>query len=270
MTKPLVSLHNVSKTFSSRKSQIIALQNISLEIHPGEIFALVGESGSGKSTLAKLIMKLFSPTSGDIFFEEKSIFSLKKSEILPYRKKAQMIFQDPYFCLDPQMHISTIVEEGLKIHSPLDETERREKILHLFEELSLPLRLLEKYPHELSGGQKQRVGIARALVVEPSFLILDEPTSSLDLPTAEQILHLLLDLHKKRDLTSLLITHDLLLARKMATRVGVLFRGNLVELSSTEKIFCAPQHPYTRLLISSFCSESLEKMEGIEKETLSC
>ncbi len=252
LTESLFSIRNISKNFSSSSFQTLALNNVSLEIRTGEIFGLVGESGSGKSTLAKLIAKLFSPTSGDIFFEGKSILQLQQKPLLSYRQKVQMIFQDPQFCQDPQMSICKILEEPLIIHTSLSKNEREEKILRLFEEISLCPSLLKKYPHELSGGQSQRVGIARALILEPTFLILDEPTSSLDLPTAEQLLSLLLSLHQKKHLTSLLITHDLFLAKKIATKMGVLYRGRLVEVAPAHQLFAYPRHPYTKLLLSSF------------------
>jgi ABC-type oligopeptide transport system ATPase subunit len=259
MTEPLLSLRRLSKTFVSKKHSIQALEEISFSIEEKEIFAIVGESGSGKSTIAKLIVKLFSPTSGELLFQGKSILSLRKNELLSYRKKVQMIFQDSHFCLDPQRKIQKTLEEPLIIHCSLSRQERKEKILSLFEELSLPASFLEKYPHELSGGQKQRIGIARALLLEPSFLILDEPTASLDLPTTCQILHLLTSLHQKKNLTLLLITHDLFLAKKIATRIGVIYRGRLVETASPNVLFEHPQHPYTQLLLSSFRASSKKK-----------
>jgi oligopeptide/dipeptide ABC transporter ATP-binding protein len=272
MTKPLLQIRNVSKTFSSGKNTTDVLKNLSLSIESGEIFALVGESGSGKSTLGKLIVKLFSPTSGDILFEGRSIVPIKKQELLSYRKKVHMIFQDPQFCLDPHMSILDIVEEPLIIHSSLGKKERKEAIVQLFEELSLPLSLLQKHPHELSGGQNQRIGIARALIAHPTFLILDEPTSSLDLPTTGQIISLLLDIHQKKNLSSLLITHDLLLAKKIATKIGVLYRGHLVEVAPSHQLFEHPRHPYTRLLLSSFrtMGDLHERKEAVLEKKGSC
>lgn len=228
-----------------------AVNNVSLSIKQGEIYALAGESGCGKSTLAKAITKLIQPKSGEILFEGKSILTHSKEEAKLYPKQVQMIFQNPYSSLNPKMKIGDTLKEPLDINTDFSAGRKKALIRETIKEVGLDENILDLYPHEFSGGQRQRIAIARALILNPKLVIADEPVSALDASIQAQIINLLKNLKKDRNLTILFISHDLNLIRYLADRVGVMYFGNLVEENYTSLIFNAPKNDYTKLLLSS-------------------
>lgn len=236
---------------SKNSSSLVAVNNVSLTINEGEIYALAGESGCGKSTLAKSVMRLVSPKSGEILFEGNNIYNFNKIEKKNYIKKVQMVFQNPYSSLNPKLKIKDLLLEPLEINFNLSKNERFERLEDVLEKVGLTTQCLNLYPHEFSGGQRQRIAIARALVLEPKLLIADEPVSALDASIQAQIINLLNELKQKINLTILFISHDLNVIRYLADRVGIMYFGNLVEENYTNLIFKHPQNDYTKLLLSS-------------------
>ena len=269
---PLLELKNISMRFTTkpaflRKNRIFldAVNNVSLDIHEGEVFGLVGESGSGKSTVARIICGLYTPVSGAINFAGTELTALKKqSDLDPFRKQMQMIFQDPYSSLNPRMRVLDIVAEPILFHQ-LAETRREVEIIvkDLLEHVGLGAQSAVRYPHEFSGGQRQRISIARALATRPRFLICDEPTSALDVSIQAQILNLLKDLQEELGLTMLFISHDLPVIRQMCDRVGVMKDGFLCEMKETEVLFENPEHEYTQHLLNL-----MPRLEGLSLEGL--
>lgn len=238
----MIQVEDLCKEYPFRKGVFRAVDKVSFSINKGEVLGLVGESGSGKSTLAKMLLSILCPTSGKILFQGRDI--TKKKERSHYRK-IQMIFQDPTSSLNPRMRIEQIIQEPTKIHglpSRVDE---------LLEQVGLPLSAKTKYPHEFSGGQKQRVGIARALALNPDFLICDEPISSLDLSIQAQIMNLLIRLKQELELSLLFISHDLSAVRYISDRIAVMRQGKILELEDASTLYNHPKHPYTKLLLSS-------------------
>jgi ABC-type dipeptide/oligopeptide/nickel transport system ATPase component len=228
------------------------VDDVSFEVDEGTTVGLVGESGSGKSTVARALLKLLTPTAGTILFRGQSILPMAESEFRPLRKEMQMVFQDPIGSLNPRMTIESILGEPLEIHFPkLGREERREKSAAMLQRVGLPTDGLQRYPHEFSGGQRQRIGIARALAVEPKFLICDEPVSALDVSVQAQILNLLKDLQEELNLTLLFIAHDLAVVRHMSDQIVVMHHGKIVEKGGADAICEAPQHDYTKRLLAA-------------------
>jgi len=228
-----------------------AVDDVSFAIDEGETFGLVGESGSGKTTTGRCLLRLVEPTSGEVIFRGRSLGTLSRADLRRARRDMQIVFQDPYSSLDPRMRAGAIVEEPLIIHRTGSSSERKRRVAVLFELVGLDPALVDHYPHEFSGGQRQRIGLARALALEPSFVIADEPVSALDVSVQAQVINLLMALQARLRLTYLLIAHDLRLVRHVCTRVAVMYAGRIVELAETERLFQSPQHPYTRALLSA-------------------
>ena len=236
---------------NDNKSSIIAVNNVSFKILKGEIYALAGESGCGKSTIAKSLVKLIKQKSGDIVFKDKNILHQNKNEAKFYPQKVQMVFQNPYSSLNPKMKIKDILLEPLDINTSLDKKEKLKKVENIINEVGLKKSCLELYPHEFSGGQRQRIAIARALILEPELLIADEPVSALDASIQAQIINLLKELKKKKDLTILFISHDMNVIRYLADRVCIMHFGKMIEENYTSTIFKYPREDYTKKLLQA-------------------
>lgn len=251
--KKLVEVKHLKQYFGSKKNVVKAIDDISFEIFEGETFGLVGESGSGKSTTGRALLRLYKPTEGEILFEGKDIANLKKGkELLEFRKEAQMIFQDPYASLDGRMKVRDIIAEGIDIHGLAKTAEERDAMVdELLEIVGLNKEHANRYPHEFSGGQRQRIGIARALAVNPKFIVCDEAISALDVSIQAQIVNLLKRLQKEIGLTYLFIAHDLSMVKYISDRIAVMYRGRIVELGSADCVYNNPQHPYTKSLLSA-------------------
>jgi ATPase components of various ABC-type transport systems, contain duplicated ATPase len=240
----------------------MAVNDVSFNIKEGESFGLVGESGSGKSTIAKMIVNLYKPSEGDIFFDNVCITKIKNnSELMKFRKQIQMIFQDPYSSLNGRLKVKDIISEPIKLHNPsISRNDLENYIFDLLESVELTQNSADRYPHEFSGGQRQRISIARALATQPRLLVCDEPTSALDVSIQAQILNLLKDIQEQLNLTILFISHDLPVVRQMCDRIGVLKDGKLCEVSNTEELFLKPRHSYTKELL-----HLMPKIESIYK-----
>jgi ABC-type oligopeptide transport system ATPase subunit len=254
---PLVEVSRLVKRFTRgggflrRAATTTAVDDVSFTIDEGETFGLVGESGSGKTTTGRCILRLIEPTSGSVRFDGADVLALSRRELRSTRRRMQIVFQDPYSSLNPRMRARQIVEEPLVIHGLGNRAERKERVAHLFSLVGLDPAYLERYPHEFSGGQRQRIGLARALALSPSFLVLDEPVSALDMSVQAQVVNLLTDLQQQLKLTYLFIAHDLRLVEHICTRVAVMYLGKIVEIAPTAALFSAPRHPYTRALLSA-------------------
>ena len=242
---------------NNSKEFIHALDNINLDIYNGEILGLVGESGCGKSTLGKSVLRLIEP-EGEVIYESKNILNMDRKGLKNFRKKAQMIFQNPYSSLDPRMTVFDILREPLVVHGIREKKTIKERIFKILSLTGLDEEVLRRYPHEFSGGQRQRIAIARALVLEPEFLVADEPVSALDVSIQAQIIKLLLELKEKLNLTILFVSHDLGVVKYISDRIAVMYLGNVVELGEAEEIFKNPKHPYTEALISAVPSVAKE------------
>jgi len=253
----LVEVHNLVKHFTRggglfrAKTIVRAVDGVSFTVAEGETFALVGESGSGKSTTGRCMLRLIEPTSGQVLFRGENVLGFSSSRMRAARRDMQMVFQDPYSSLNPRMRAFTIVEEPLVIHAIGTPAERRDRVAELFRLVGLDPAHLDRFPHEFSGGQRQRIGLARALALNPSFIIADEPVSALDVSIQAQVINLLMDLQEQLKLTYLFVAHDLRLVRHISTRVAVMYLGKIVEMGGTADIFASPQHPYTRALLSA-------------------
>lgn len=253
MSEPLVSIKNISKTFVlNQQQQVKALSNFSLEIYPGETVGLVGESGCGKSTAGRVILGLYNTDSGQVLIDKKNVHHVKGNDKKALIRDAQMIFQDPYASLNPRSTVLDIIAEPLEIHGLYSNREAlRQKVYSLLEEVGLRKEHANRYPHEFSGGQRQRIGIARALALEPKFIVADEPISALDVSIQAQIVLLLQRLQKEKGLTYLFIAHDLSMVKYISDRVGVMYLGHLVELADSQELYEQPLHPYTQALLSA-------------------
>ena len=248
----LFEIDGLTKSFDvGGKKKLTAVDGISLKIRKGEILGLVGESGCGKSTLGRTITRVYEPTAGKILYKGKDIAKLRGKDAKQYASEVQMIFQDPYASLDPRMTIGDIIKEGMKIHKIGNDAERTDRMYELLELVGLSKDHALRFPYEFSGGQRQRVGIARALAVNPEFIVCDEPVSALDVSIQAQIINLLKSLQQKLGLTLLFIAHDLSVVRYVSDRVGVMYLGSLVEIANAEELYLNPIHPYTRGLLSA-------------------
>ncbi len=237
--------------FSRIAGNIQAVDGITFSIKKGETFGLVGESGCGKSTVARLILRLLEPTGGSVEFEGQNILSFNSGEMYKLRRNMQIIFQDPYSSLNPRMTVGDIIGELLIIHNMGDRQYRRERVKELLHMVGLSPGYINRYPHEFSGGQRQRIAVARALAVNPGFIIADEPVSALDVSIQAQIINLLQDLQENMGLTYLFISHDLSVVRHISNRIGVMYLGKLMEMAGVEELYGNPLHPYTKALLSS-------------------
>jgi oligopeptide transport system ATP-binding protein len=240
------------RTFSGRKGEVIhAVDGVSFEIHRGETLALVGESGCGKSTVGMTLLRLMEPTAGEIWFGEKCVTSLDRKSLRSLRKEMQIIFQDPYASLNGRMRVGDIVAEGIMLHRLARGEEKDERVARLLHTVGLKPEHARRYPHEFSGGQRQRIGIARALALNPRFIVADEPVSALDVSIQGQVINLLAELQERFDLTYLFIAHDLGLVKHFSDRVLVMYLGKIVEMAPGKALYDNPKHPYTRALLSA-------------------
>ena len=251
--KKLLQVKHLKQYFTSGKSTVKAVDDVTFDIYEGETFGLVGESGSGKTTTGRSIIRLYDPTDGEIIFDGKDVSKLKtRSEKLEFNREMQMIFQDPYASLNPRMTVEDIIAEGLDIHHLVkDRAERSKRVEELLETVGLNESHASRFPHEFSGGQRQRIGIARALAVEPKFIVADEPISALDVSIQAQVVNLMIDLQKKRGLTYLFIAHDLSMVKFISDRIGVMHYGKLLEVGPADDVYDRPLHDYTKSLISA-------------------
>lgn len=253
MAEPILNVQNLCKYFQVGKGKILkAVDNVSFQIMEGETLGMVGESGCGKTTCGRTCIGLYDKTSGQVLYNGKDVHQLKGAERFAFKKDVQMIFQDPYASLDPRMTVADIVGEGIDIHRlAKNHKDREEKIYHYLQLVGLNKEHANRFVHEFSGGQRQRIGIARALAVEPRFLVLDEPISALDVSIQAQIVNLLISLQKEMKLTYLFVAHDLSMVKHISDRVAVMYLGNLVELTSSASLYSNPLHPYTQALMSA-------------------
>lgn len=258
MTAPLLAVCDLRKAFPIRRGllgrtvdHVHAVDGIGFDIGPGETLGLVGESGSGKTTVGRCILRLVEPDSGSVRFEGRELMELSPREIRSLRPRMQPVFQDPYASLNPRMTVGQMLVEPLIAHGIARGASARERAARLLEQVELEADHLDRYPHDFSGGQRQRIAIARALILEPRFLVCDEPVSALDVSVQAQILNLLVDLQRSRGLATLFISHDLAVVRHVCRRVAVMYRGRIVEQAPADSLFEAPRHPYTQLLRDS-------------------
>lgn len=250
--KVLIEVKDLKKHFKVGKNAILkAVDGIDFKIYKGETLGLVGESGCGKTTCGKTVMGLYPATEGEIYFDGVKVNGLKGKAKKDFTRKAQIIFQDPYSSLDPRMTVGDIIGEGIDIHGLYTGQERTDKIYELLQIIGLTAEHANRFPHEFSGGQRQRIGIARALAIEPEFIVCDEPISALDVSIQAQIINLLIKLQKERELTYLFIAHDLSMVKHISDRVGVMYLGKMVEMAPSNELFNNPKHPYTEALMSA-------------------
>ena len=248
----LIEVKDLKKYFKVGKNAYLkAVDGVNFKIYKGETLGLVGESGCGKTTCGKTVMGLYDATGGQVIFDGTDIHSLNKKEKKEFTKRAQIIFQDPYSSLNPRMTVGDIIGEGIDIHGLYKGEERTIKIHELLELVGLNKEHASRFPHEFSGGQRQRIGIARALAIEPEFIVCDEPISALDVSIQAQVVNLLIELQKKKNLTYLFIAHDLSMVKHISDRVGVMYLGNMVEFAASDELYSEPLHPYTKALMSA-------------------
>lgn len=259
MSENLLEVHDLKMYFPITKGMVIqrhvgdvkAVDGISFNIKRGETLGLVGESGCGKSTTGRAILQLYKPTAGSVLFNDEDLTKLKGEELRHKRRQMQMIFQDPYASLNPRLTVGNIVGEPLEVHKIGNNKERRERVQELLKLVGLNPYFVNRYPHEFSGGQRQRIGVARALALNPQFIVADEPISALDVSIQAQIVNLLEELQEKMGLTYLFIAHDLSMVRHISDRIAVMYLGKLVELTDHETLYANPLHPYTQALLSA-------------------
>lgn len=252
MSNKLLEIKNLKKYFKTPKGWLHAVDNASFTINEGETLGVVGESDCGKSTMGRVILRLLPPTGGKVLFKGKNVFSAKKNELRNLRQEMQMIFQDPFASLNPRMSVSQIIAEPLVIHKKVSNKKELDiRVSHLMEVVGLAERVVNSYPHELDGGRRQRIGIARALALNPQFIVCDEPVSALDVSIQAQILNLMQDLQEELNLTYMFITHDLSVVKHISDNIVVMYLGQIVEKAPAKKLFANPKHPYTKALLSA-------------------
>ncbi len=271
----LIEVKDLKKYFLTKnpygtkeKKYVKAVDGVTFDIKKGETFGLVGESGCGKSTLGRTISRLYDVTSGKVIFDGKDISEFNKKQLKPYRKRMQVIFQDPYSALNPYMNIAEIIDEPLRIHTNFSKDDRSEKIRLILEKVGMKKNDMEKFPYEFSGGQRQRIGIARALSIEPDFILCDEPISALDVSIQAQVVNLLEDFREEMGLTYLFVAHDLSMVRHISNRIGVMYLGRLVEICESNALYKNPLHPYTKALISAIPMPDPDRTSKIKREIM--
>lgn len=257
-SSPIIEVKNLKKffgesnrIFKQNREVVRAVDGVSFTINRGETFGLVGESGSGKSTIGRSILRLDSITSGEVLYHGQNLHDLSKKEIQKLRPKIQFIFQDPYSSLNPRIRVGDAIGEALLEHGLCSKDEVRGKVLEVMEICGLSVQHIDRYPHEFSGGQRQRIGIARSIILQPEFIVADEPVSALDVSIQAQIINLFSDLQKENEITFLFISHDLSVVEHLCSRIGVLYLGSMMELTSRDKLYEKPLHPYTKALLSA-------------------
>lgn len=247
----LYDVQGLSRYFPSKRGVVKAVDDVSFQIRKGETFSLVGESGCGKTTCGRTLLGVYSKTAGKVLYHGVDKDSLSKAQQKEYLQKNQMIFQDPYACLDPRMSIASIIEEGMKVHFSYSASERTTICAELLHKVGLPAEFLSRFPHELSGGQRQRIGIARALAMNPEFIVCDEPIAALDVSIQAQVVNLLIRLQKEMGLTYLFISHDLSMVKHISDKIAVMYLGSIVELGAPDALYNRPMHPYSKALLSA-------------------
>ncbi|HAM80674.1 ABC transporter ATP-binding protein [Ornithinibacillus bavariensis] len=249
----ILEVKNLKKHFNLGKNRVLkAVNDVTFHVNKGETFGLVGESGCGKSTIGRTILGLYNKTTGDVFFDGKSVHTLPEKELFKLRQRMQMIFQDPYASLNPRSTVREVISEPMEVHKLFrTKKEQNDRVYQLLEEVGLNRDHANRYPHEFSGGQRQRIGIARALALNPDFIIADEPISALDVSVQAQVVNLLKQLQEEKGLTFLFIAHDLSMVKQISDRIGVMYLGNMVELTESESLYENPLHPYTQALLSA-------------------
>ena len=246
-----------------RKGIVRAVDGVTLDIYRGETLGLVGESGCGKSSFGRAVLRLIEKTGGEVTFDGQDIYSFSPAQLKAFRRKIQIIFQDPYACLNPRLRIEDIIAEPLRFHEKLTSGERKEKVMRVMADVGLTEDMARRFPHELSGGQQQRVGIARALILKPDFIVWDEPVSALDVSVQAQILNLLVELKRQYHLTYLFISHNLAVVHHICDRIAVMYLGQIVEIAEKDELFSNPVHPYTQALMSAVLSLEAEQNNRI-------
>ncbi|MBQ8935351.1 MAG: ABC transporter ATP-binding protein [Oscillospiraceae bacterium] len=264
----LFDVKHLHKYFPVDGKALKAVDDVSFQIRRGETFGLVGESGCGKSTLGRVLARIYQPTDGEVTYKGKSIAGLNRKEAKNYAFHVQMIFQDPYASLNPRMTIADIIKEGMRIHHIGTEQEINDRMYQLLDLVGLNHEHAQRFPYEFSGGQRQRVGIARALAIDPEFIVCDEPISALDVSIQAQVINLLKKLQNKLGLTYLFIAHDLSMVRYISDRVGVMYLGSLVEVADAEELYLNPLHPYTQALLSAILEPDLDQKSRQERIVL--
>ena len=247
----LFDVQGLSRFLPCMRGVVKAVDDISFQIRKGETFSLVGESGCGKTTCGRTLLGVYSKTAGKVLYHGVDKDSLSKTQQKEYLQKNQMIFQDPYACLDPRMSIASIIEEGMKVHFSYSASERTAICAELLHKVGLPAEFLSRFPHELSGGQRQRIGIARALAMNPEFIVCDEPIAALDVSIQAQVVNLLIRLQKEMGLTYLFISHDLSMVKHISDKIAVMYLGSIVELGTPDALYNRPMHPYSKALLSA-------------------
>ncbi len=256
MAAPLIEVRSLKMYFPvgngifGKRRQLKAVDDVSFDLYPGETFGLVGESGCGKTTVGRALVRLYRPTGGQILYQGTDIATLDEKAVMPYRRKMQMIFQDPYASLNPRMTVSSIIGEPMRLQG-VAQGEINARIAELVEQVGLKKDHLNRYPHEFSGGQRQRIGIARSLAMRPEFIVCDEPISALDVSIQAQVINMLEELQEQMGMTYLFVSHDLSMVRHISHRVGVMYLGHMVELATVQELYSNMQHPYTQALMSA-------------------